>query len=425
MITEEDIDKLRSLSTGKIKDNFGEYSPRKYSFDDKKIKELLINHKQNINAVELYIKRTDTNTNSEIRIYPSLTFRNKHCYERFRYYIIEFNDSCERFSKDVYSYIMEICDKITSGMKLIYAGESDNDWKMYFKDSIHVKCDVHYNAINHKIFFYFNGDTVCTIDLSKQIISDYIFAILKSRRHYEYLSLIYDYVNNITFHDLNKVIIQKEYESLSDDEKNIINSKEDINTISNISNDEYMLFKNKIANNIAFGIDLSANMFLHGFSKIEYVEIVKGRTYANVIIHASNHKNIYFQLMLSNNTLLRVFSNILASAYSYLNIIYNDEHYVIYKGCIDEFLTMPTRCRCYKRYVDDELVRLVLSIYCTDTDKYDKSWNHFCNSESEHDAYIKLLSKYINDDARFSESLNKRLEAASDSDKLLAMVNMY
>ena len=64
MITEEDIDKLRSLSTGKIKDNFGEYSPRKYSFDDKKIKELLINHKQNINAVELYIKRTDTNTNS-------------------------------------------------------------------------------------------------------------------------------------------------------------------------------------------------------------------------------------------------------------------------------------------------------------------------------------------------------------------------
>ena len=52
----------------------------------------------------------------------------------------------------------------------------------------------------------------------------------------------------------------------------------------------------------------------------------------------------------------------------------------------------------------------------------DEAWEYY---ESYDNDYMFLLHDYLSNGARFAENLNKRLEAASDSDKLLAMINMY
>ena len=68
----------------------------------------------------------------------------------------------------------------------------------------------------------------------------------------------------------------------------------------------------------------------------------------------------------------------------------------------------------------NEPLRITSKIYQDNIADDDEKWNDFC--ESNYDDYMTLLSEYLNENTRFIESINKRLEAASDSDKLLAMI---
>ena len=69
----------------------------------------------------------------------------------------------------------------------------------------------------------------------------------------------------------------------------------------------------------------------------------------------------------------------------------------------------------------NEILRITSKIYQDSIADDDEKWNDFY--ESNYDDYMALISKYLNENTRFIESINKRLETASDSDKLLAMIN--
>lgn len=169
-------------------------------------------------------------------------------------------------------------------------------------------------------------------------------------------------------------------------------------------NDRDLVSKAMVSNN-----KVALNMFLYGGSEIIYINIVKRKRYIKVSVSALNHGDLRFRFY--NKVSYKSFKKILESEYSGLNIVYTNGVKAIYSGYLipgASGLDRDLRCVLYRVYKDD-----IADI--------DSEWKGFC--ESNYDDYIMLLSRYLNENVRFAESLNKRLEAASDSDKLLAMVN--
>ena len=150
------------------------------------------------------------------------------------------------------------------------------------------------------------------------------------------------------------------------------------------------------------------NMFLYGESKMIFVNIIKAKEFTGVHVSSSNHSDLHFIFM--NKASFESLEKILALEYSYLRIVYTRDTYSLFSSYVD----IGASCAC------DEMLRITSKIYQDDIADDDEKWNNFC--ESHYDDYMALLSMYLNENARFIESINKRLEAASDSDKLLAMI---
>lgn len=175
-----------------------------------------------------------------------------------------------------------------------------------------------------------------------------------------------------------------------------------INEVSD--NDRDLVSKAMVSNN-----KFALNMFLYGGSEIIIIDIVKKKRYIKVSVAALNHGDLRFRF--HNKASYKTFKKILESEYPGLNIVYTNGVKAIYSG----YLIIEASG------LDTDLRRVLGIVYKDDIADNDIEWKKFC--ESNYDDYIMLLSKYLNENARFTESLNKRLEAASDSDKLLAMVN--
>ena len=150
------------------------------------------------------------------------------------------------------------------------------------------------------------------------------------------------------------------------------------------------------------------DMFLYGESKIIYLSITKRKEFTDVHISSSNHFDLHFCM---NKTSFESLEKILTLHYSYLRIVYTKDTKSVFSSYVNiEWL------RTY-----NEIIRITSKIYQESIADDDEKWNNFC--ESNYDDYMALLSRYLNENTRFIESINKRLEAASDSDKLLAMIN--
>ena len=151
------------------------------------------------------------------------------------------------------------------------------------------------------------------------------------------------------------------------------------------------------------------NMFLYGGSEIIFIDVAKKKKYTKVFIFSSNHGNLRFRF--HNKASFESFEKILASEYSDLRIVYTNGAQALYSSYIN---IGPS-------YMNNEVMYIASRIYQDGIADNDEKWNTFY--ESYYDKYITLLSKYLNENVRFIENLNKRLDAASDSDKLLAMIN--
>ena len=153
----------------------------------------------------------------------------------------------------------------------------------------------------------------------------------------------------------------------------------------------------------------SLNMFLYGKSKITYVSITKIQKFTDVYISSSNHSTLHF--VFTNKASFESLEKILTLEYSYLRIVYTTDIH----SAFSSYVNIESFC------VHNEILRITSKIYQDNIADDDEKWNNFC--ESNYDDYMALLSRYLNENTRFIESINKRLEAASDSDKLLAMIN--
>lgn len=149
------------------------------------------------------------------------------------------------------------------------------------------------------------------------------------------------------------------------------------------------------------------NAFLCGASKILFVTIVKKEKHINVNASVMYHSSLHLRFY--NDVEYDSFKKILASKYPKLEAVYNDGVLTLYGVNFDA------------TYNYSRSMFLAIKICAHKIADDDKKWKKFC--KSEHDNYMLLLSDYLINDVRFSESLNKRLEAASDSDKVLAVVN--
>ena len=150
------------------------------------------------------------------------------------------------------------------------------------------------------------------------------------------------------------------------------------------------------------------NMFLHGRSKIIYLSVINRKEFIDVYIESLNHS--YLRFVFKNKASFESLEKILTLHYSYLRIVYTKDTKSVFSSYINiEWL------RAYNK-----IIRITSKIQQDDIAHDDEKWNNFC--ESHYDDYMALLSKYLNENTRFIESINKRLEAASDSDKLLAMI---
>ena len=160
-------------------------------------------------------------------------------------------------------------------------------------------------------------------------------------------------------------------------------------------------------------LDLNRAMaaFICGSSAICFVNVIKENEYIEVYVHSLDYHDLQFRF--HNKEEYNSFEKIFRLKYPDFKAAYTDNTQTFYVGFyyVELYLYRAPAVRiaarvCQGNIADD-----------------DSTWKRFC--ESKHDDYMLLLSKYLNDDVRFTESLNKRLEAASDSDKLLAMINMY
>lgn len=150
------------------------------------------------------------------------------------------------------------------------------------------------------------------------------------------------------------------------------------------------------------------NAFLSGeLAGIFYAIAVKQKMYINVDVSAMYQPTLHFRFY--DDAGYASFKKIL-SKYPKLEAVYSDGIQTLYGTSLDASRTYT------------HSVFLALRIYNSKIADDDEKWNKFC--KSEHVNYMLLLSDYLINDVRFSESLNKRLNDAPDSDKLLAMINM-
>lgn len=156
----------------------------------------------------------------------------------------------------------------------------------------------------------------------------------------------------------------------------------------------------------------SLNVFLHGRSKIIYVSIINRKEYIDVYIYSLNHSDLRFIFI--NKASFESLEKILTSEYSYLRIVYTKDTRSDTYSVFSSYVNIEPLCAY------NEILRITSKIYQDNIADDDEKWNNFC--ESNYDDYMVLLSEYLNENIRFIESINKHLEAASDSDKLLAMI---
>ena len=131
MITEEDIDKLRSLSK----------KSECWRLFGKNLHDVLLDCKKNIEKVVIHIKEyrddicscSGVCSQSFIEIYARRCFKSKnHRYTRICR--IEFNDADAPLSEDTRAFIISLCNKITANMHMICI--SDNNSGLYIKKKI-------------------------------------------------------------------------------------------------------------------------------------------------------------------------------------------------------------------------------------------------------------------------------------------------
>lgn len=154
------------------------------------------------------------------------------------------------------------------------------------------------------------------------------------------------------------------------------------------------------------------NMFLHGRSKIIYLNVINRKEFIDVYIESLNHS--YLRFVFKNKASFESLEKILTLEYSYLRIVYTKDTHSATYSVFSSYVNIGSLCAY------NELLRITSKIYQDNIADDDEKWNDFC--ESNYGDYMTLLSEYLNENTRFIESINKRLEAASDSDKLLAMI---
>ena len=154
------------------------------------------------------------------------------------------------------------------------------------------------------------------------------------------------------------------------------------------------------------------NMFLHGRSKIIYLSVINRKEFIDVYIESLNHS--YLRFVFKNKASFESLEKILTLEYSYLRIVYTKDTHSATYSVFSSYVNIGSLCAY------NEILRIASIIYQDSIADDDEKWNSFY--ESHYDDYMALLSEYLNENTRFIESINKRLEAASDSDKLLAMI---
>ena len=171
-----------------------------------------------------------------------------------------------------------------------------------------------------------------------------------------------------------------------------------------VSDDDREIVSKAMVSNNRFAL----NSFLYGESEIIIISDVKLKRYIKVSVHAENHSELRFRFY--NKASYEAFKRILASKYPSVGIAFINGAQILYAEYNNAF------------GMNNDILRLLLRIYKEKIADDDASWKDFY--ETDYDDYLTLLSEYLNYSVLFSENLNKRLDAASDSDKLLAMINV-
>ena len=167
-------------------------------------------------------------------------------------------------------------------------------------------------------------------------------------------------------------------------------------------NDRDLVSKAMVSNN-----RFALNSFLSGESEIIIISDVMLKRYIKVSVHAKNHSELRFRF--HNKASYASFKKILISEYPSVDFAYRTGAQILHVNYNNAF------------GMNSDILRILLKIYKEKIADDDVSWKDFY--ESDYDDYLTLLSEYLINDVKFSESLNNRLNASSDSDRLLAMVN--
>ena len=173
-------------------------------------------------------------------------------------------------------------------------------------------------------------------------------------------------------------------------------------------NDSIVVWKAMVLDDkYAFDLNRAMISFIYGRYDIRFVNVIKRNECVEVYVRALDVHDLDFRF--HNKEEYNSFEKIFRSEYPDFKVAYTNNIQTFYVG--------PYNIGVYHPPV----IRIAANICQCNIADDDSSWKCFC--ESKHDDYMYLLYEYLNEDARFTESLNKRLEAASDSDKLLAMIN--
>lgn len=408
MITEEDIDKLRSLSK----------KSECWRLFGKNLHDVLLDCEKNIESVVIHIKeyRDDLCGCGGACVQSFIDIHARHCFKsknhRYtRVCRIGFNDADVPLSEDTRAFIISVCNKITANMHMICI--SDNNSGLYIKKKIssaHISYNGYQTLTYEGCYYDYN------IDMTRYIVSDSVLSLFRQQKytHNDYIKMLYSCINYYpAIHKKNIEKLKAEYDKLDDIDKKIMDSKEDINTLPDVSDSDYNLCRSAKYNE-RFGF----NVFLHGLSEIYSVQISKYKKSFEIILCASNHDDV--KIRFYDEKSFDAFNNILHATYKYMHLIYQNNDGILYASskCIDSCKSSFRKHRSIDGYL---ISKLLFALHIADKNS-DEAWNEYY--ELYHDDYMFLLHDYLSNDARFSENLNKRLEAASDSDKLLAMINM-
>ena len=403
MITEEDIDKLKALSK----------KSECWRLFGKNLHDVLLDCKKNIEAVVIHIKEyrddlcscSGACARSFIEIHAQHCFKSKsHRYTRICR--IGFDDADAPLSEDTRAFIISVCNKITANMHMICI--SDNNSGLYIKKKI---SSAHLSYNGYQILTY---EGCYNIDMTRYIVSDSVLSLFRQQKytHNDYIKMLYSCINYYpAIHKKNIEKLKAEYDKLDDIDKKIMDSKEDINTLPDVSDSDYKLCRSAKYNE-RFGF----NVFLHGLSEIYSLQISKYKKSFEIILCASNHDDV--KIRLYDEKSFDAFNKILHAAYKYIRLIYQNNDGILYVS--SKYIDSCKPSFRKHRSIDWHLVSaLLFALYIADKNS-DEAWEYY---ESYDNDYMFLLHDYLSNDAKFAESLNKRLDAASDSDKLLAMIS--